>query len=376
MAEPIVIGDEVGELALDEVLHDLAHANEEDDLVEGAGVVEGGVEGEATQEGEGGSEGANKKRKVSSPFATDNAFITRYERTSAPELGTGIQGVVFACMDKLHNKLVAIKRVRLGTDDDGIPSTTLREIAVHRQLGDHPNITKMLDVVVNPSRVFIVFEYVDRDLKAYLNSKQGPLEPKEIQSFSFQLLQGMDYCHSRGIMHRDLKPRNILVRADGCLKICDFGLSRAFVPPTRKWTHEVVTLWYRPPEVLLGADYSLPLDVWSLGLCIAEMINKAPVFPGNCEVDQLFKIFIVLGTPSEDTWPGVTSTPDWNTSFPVWSPISLRSFLKNPPGLDVVGLVDLLQQMLALDPRNRISTANALRHPFYSGFTPELTAFP
>lgn len=366
MAEPIIIEDEVGEEALDQVLLDLAADNFGDDA--GAGAGETAQEEEEEEEEKEGTE--NKKRKVSSPFATDDAFISRYERTAADELGTGIQGVVFACMDKLHNKLVAIKRVRLGADDDGIPSTTLREIAVHRQLGDHPNITKMLDVVVNPLRVFIVFEYVDRDLKAYLNSKQGPLEPKEIQSFSFQLLQGIDYCHSRGIMHRDLKPRNILVRADGCLKICDFGLSRAFVPPTRKWTHEVVTLWYRPLEVLLGADYSLPLDVWSLALCIVEMINKVPAFPGNCEVDQIFRIFRILGTPSEETWPGVTSTPDWNTSFPVWSPISLRSFLKLPAGLDAVGIVDLLQQMLALDPRNRISTTIALSHSFYSGFTP------
>lgn len=113
-----------------------------------------------------------------------------------------------------------------------------------------------------------------------------------MQSFAHQLLKGMEYCHLRGVMHRDLKPQNILISKDGKLKLADFGLARAFVPPIRPFTHEVVTLWYRAPEILLGCKtYALPVDMWSIGTIIAEMVTKKPLFNGDSEIDEIFKIF-------------------------------------------------------------------------------------
>ena len=144
-------------------------------------------------------------------------------------------------------------------------------------------------------------------------------------------------------MHRDLKPQNILVSRDGTLKIADFGLARAFVPPIRPFTHEIVTLWYRAPEILLGCKtYALPVDMWSVGTIIAEMVTKTVLFAGDSEIDELFKIFRVLGTPSEDVWPGVTKLQDWNDDFPVWPTLQLGNFI---PGMSDAG-IDLIEVTL------------------------------
>ena len=166
----------------------------------------------------------------------------------------------------------------------------------------------------------------------------------------------------------DLKPQNILVARDGTLKIADFGLARAFVPPIRPFTHEVVTLWYRAPEILLGCKaYALPIDMWSVGTILAEMVTKKPLFPGDSEIDEIFRVFRVLGTPNEEVWPGVTALQDWNDDFPVWPALNIARFV---PGLDDEG-VDLLEQMLALDPRRRISAKDGLAHPYLREFADE-----
>ena len=251
-------------------------------------------------------------------------------------------------------------------EDEGIPSTTLREIAVLRQLR-HPNIVELNDVVQNEGRLFLVFEFVDKDLKKFMESQQGDLPMETIQSYTYQLLAGLEYCHVRGVMHRDLKPQNILISKSGALKIADFGLARAFVPPIRPFTHEVVTLWYRPPEILLGCKtYALPVDMWAVGTILAEMSTKRPLFPGDSEIDEIFRIFRVLGTPNEETWPGVTSLQDWNSSFPVWPSLQLSRLV---PKLTEEG-IDLMEQLMAIDPRRRLSAVEAMKHPFFKDFTP------
>lgn len=255
-----------------------------------------------------------------------------------------------------------MKRIRLEVEDEGIPSTTLREISVLRQL-HHPNIVELNDVIQSEGRLYLVFEFVDKDLKKYFDSTEGPLSPQLVKWYTLQLLRGLEFCHVKGVMHRDLKPQNILISRDGSLKIADFGLARAFVPPIRPFTHEVVTLWYRAPEILLGCKtYALPVDMWSVGTILAEMVTKRALFPGDSEIDEIFKIFRVLGTPNEDSWPGVTSLQDWNEDFPVWPSLQISSFV---PGMCEAG-VDLLEQLLPLDPRKRLSAHEALQHPYFA----------
>ena len=270
--------------------------------------------------------------------------------------------MVYKAKDRTNDEIVALKRIRLEVEDEGIPSTALREISLLREL-KHDNIVELKDCVQSDGKLYLVFEFLDKDLKKYMESVNGMLKPELVKSYLFQCVRGLAFFHARGVMHRDLKPQNLLVSRDGRLKLADFGLARAFCPPIRPLTHEVVTLWYRPPEILLGSQtYAPPVDVWAIGTIFVEMVTKRPLFPGDSEIDQLFKIFRQLGTPSEDTWPGCTQLQDWNGAFPRW----VRSdYTKNcVDNLDHNG-IDLLDRLLAYSPKDRITAKDSINHPYF-----------
>ncbi|CAG8569171.1 9890_t:CDS:2 [Paraglomus occultum] len=278
------------------------------------------------------------------------------------KIGEGTYGVVFKAKDKQTGQIVALKRIRLEADDEGVPSTAIREVSLLKEM-NNDNIVKLLDIVYQDNKLYLVFEFLDMDLKRYMDNipKEHVMDPQEIKKLAFQLVTGVAYCHSHRIIHRDLKPQNLLIDKNGNLKLADFGLARAFGVPLRPYTHEVVTLWYRAPEILLGIrQYSIGVDIWSVACVIAEMALRTPFLPGDSEIDQLFKIFKYLGTPDDVTWPGVSKLPDYKNVFPNWKSVPLDKYIP----LDADG-IDLLARMLVYDPGRRISAKQALQHPYF-----------
>jgi len=278
------------------------------------------------------------------------------------KVGEGTYGVVYKAKDKKTGELLALKKIRLEAEDEGIPSTAIREISLLKQL-QHPNIVRLFDVIHTDKKLTLVFEFLDQDLKKYLDAcGDSGLESFTIKSFLFQLLRGIAYCHEHRVLHRDLKPQNLLINMGGELKLADFGLARAFGIPVRNYTHEVVTLWYRAPDVLMGSrKYSTSVDMWSVGCIFSEMVNGRPLFPGTSDADQLMKIFKVMGTPTIDSWPSMQELPEYKDNFPIYPGVHLKKMVRR---LDPLGL-DLLQRLLEYDPMKRIAAESALHHPYF-----------
>lgn len=278
------------------------------------------------------------------------------------KLGEGTYGVVYKAKRLSDGKIVALKRVKLDPNEEGIPATTYREFSTLIEL-KHPFIVQCLLCVYEKGDLYIVFEFIDMDLKLWIDSQPAVPNQKLVKEFVFKILVGTEFCHSRRILHRDMKPQNILVGGDGTLKIADLGLGREHMLPITELTHEVITLWYRPPEILLGSKtYGAAVDVWGVACIWAETATKEPLFPGDSEIDELYQIFQCLGTPTEETWPGVNELKDFNGSmFPRWQGTGLAHLAKNI-GADGVRL---MEKMLIYDPRRRITAKDAVADKFF-----------
>lgn len=281
--------------------------------------------------------------------------------------------MVFRARERSTGRIVALKKVKMEKEKEGFPLTSVREINILLALR-HPNIVTVFEVVVGRSldSIFMVMEFMEHDLKGLLESQRTPFTVSEVKCLLLQLLSGVAYLHDHYVLHRDLKTSNVLVSNRGDLKLCDFGMARQYGSPLKPYTNMVVTLWYRPPELLLGVDtYSTAVDCWSLGCCFAELVSRSPLLPGRSEIEQLDRIFKMCGTPNEATWAG-------------WSRLPLSGkmrFANNPPGglrarfparprdgaapLSDAGF-DLLSGLLCCNPGRRISASDALRHPWFS----------
>ncbi|KAG7170942.1 cyclin-dependent-like kinase 5 [Homarus americanus] len=293
--------------------------------------------------------------------------MQKYEKLE--KIGEGTYGTVFKAKNRETQEIVALKRVRLDDDDEGVPSSALREICLLKEL-KHKNIVRLHDVLHSDKKLTLVFEHCDQDLKKYFDSLNGEIDPDIVKSFLFQLLRGLEFCHSRNVLHRDLKPQNLLINKNGELKLADFGLARAFGIPVRCYSAEVVTLWYRPPDVLFGAKlYNTSIDMWSAGCIFAELANAGrPLFPGSDVDDQVKRIFKLLGTPTEETWPGMTSLPDYKT-FPLYQPT--MTLAQVCPKLSSKGR-DLLQRLLICNPAVRMSAEDAMTHSYFADLSPSI----
>ncbi|XP_065566929.1 cyclin-dependent kinase 14-like isoform X2 [Artemia franciscana] len=312
---------------------------------------------------------ANGTYKAESIYGREDAYV-RME-----QLGEGSYATVFKGVSNLTGQEVALKEIRL-QEEEGAPFTAIREASLLRDLR-HANIVTLHDIVHTKTSLTLVFEYVAGDLSQYLEKHPGGLVANNVRLLLFQLLRGLAYCHHRKILHRDLKPQNLLLSSAGELKLADFGLARAQSVPSHTYSPEVVTLWYRPPDVLLGTtNYTATLDIWGTGCVFVEILTGHPAFPGAKDAyDQLDKIFQVLGTPTEATWPGVSQLPSYKPAKLAFHRAHRlgRAF---PRLYDISNAESLAIKLLQLRPEARPSARDAMRHEFFSCLPAELFSLP
>ncbi|XP_051864959.1 cyclin-dependent kinase 16-like isoform X7 [Pristis pectinata] len=288
------------------------------------------------------------------------------------KLGEGTYATVYKGRSKLTDNLVALKEIRL-EHEEGAPCTAIREVSLLKDL-KHANIVTLHDIIHTEKSLTLVFEYLDKDLKQYLEDCGNIINIHNVKLFLFQLLRGLAYCHHRKVLHRDLKPQNLLINEKGELKLADFGLARAKSVPTKTYSNEVVTLWYRPPDVLLGStEYSTQIDMWGVGCIFYEMATGRPLFPGSTVEEELHFIFRVLGTPTEATWPGILANEDFRSyNYPKYRPEPL---VNHAPRLDSEGL-DLLSKLLQFEGKKRISAQQAMKHPHFHSLGERIHKLP
>ncbi|KAK9078760.1 hypothetical protein SSX86_002818 [Deinandra increscens subsp. villosa] len=282
------------------------------------------------------------------------------------KIGQGTYSSVYKARDLTNNKIVALKRVRFDNMDTESVKFMAREILILRRL-DHPNIIKLEGLVTSSSSrsLYLVFEYMEHDLTGLASLPGVKFTEPQVKCYMQQLLSGLDHCHSRGVLHRDIKGSNLLIDNNGILKIADFGLANYFDSNSENvaLTSRVVTLWYRPPELLLGATrYGVAVDLWSTGCILGELYAGKPIMPGRTEVEQLHKIFKLCGSPSEDYWK--KSKLRHSTVFKPTQPYRRRieESFKDVPSV----AIRLMETLLSIDPSQRGTALLALKSEFFT----------
>jgi CTD kinase subunit alpha len=281
-------------------------------------------------------------------------------------VGSGTYGKVYKGKQIYSSRLVALKKIRMEGERDGFPVTAMREIKLLQSLR-HDNIVALEEVMVERNDCFMVFEYLSHDLTGLLNHPSFKLDAAQKKHLAKQLFEGLDYLHTRGVLHRDIKAANILVSSDGVLKLADFGLARFYAKHHHvDYTNRVITIWYRSPELLLGeTQYNAAVDVWSAACVMVEIFTRHAIFPGDgTEINQLDKIYAVLGTPNKVDWPDLVKMEWFELLRPGYrKPNVFAEKYKErvPPAA-----FELLAAMFQYDPAKRPTAAEVLNHAYFT----------
>jgi len=277
------------------------------------------------------------------------------------KVGEGTYAVVYAGHDAQTKRPIAIKKIKIGQFRDGMDMSAIREVKFLQEL-KHSNVIELIDVFSSKTNLNLILEYLDSDLEMLIKDRTIRFQTSDVKSWILMTFRGLLHCHQNFILHRDLKPNNLLISANGTLKIADFGLARDYGDPRRAMSSQVVTIWYRAPELLFGSkSYGVAIDIWAVGCILAELLIRTPFFPGNNDLDQLDKIFQALGTPTDKSWPDVKALPNFVDfkSYPGFPLTNTFTASRNDE-------LELLAALLSLDPRKRPDCMHSLQFPYFT----------
>lgn len=291
---------------------------------------------------------------MTSPECVPDA-LDGYEKLS--KLGSGSYGSVYQYRCIATNRLVAIKTLFFDQNEEGLSKHTLRELSILKQV-KHPALIEAKDIIIRGKKIYFVYDYYRYNLGVLFARKS--LDPRLVKTYSFQILSGLNYLHANSIMHRDLKLDNILIDRDGHLKIIDFGLSRYFTLPLKRYTGELCTFCFQPPEIAVGSGFYDPgIDIWAAGCIITALVNRRYLFSADSQIELIHKMLDVFGRPSDEmcsVYPGLQKVD-----------LSKYEIIDEPHLIDTddLYLKDLILQMLCFDFRKRITAKDALIHPYF-----------
>lgn len=279
-------------------------------------------------------------------------------------VGEGAYGVVLRCRHKETNEIVAVKKFKDSEENEDVKRTTLRELKVLRMLKQE-NIVELREAFRRRGKLYLVFEYVERNMLELLEEMPNGVPSNQVRNYVFQLIKAIKWCHQNDVIHRDIKPENLLISKNGVLKLCDFGFARAMtVNGSGQFTDYVATRWYRSPELLLGASYGKPVDIWAIGCILGELSDGQPVFPGESEIDQLFTIQKVLGQLPPDQMEMFYNNPRFKgLKFP--TTIIPQTLGRKYAGVINGIMLSFMQATLQLDPKDRFTINDAYNHPAF-----------
>ena len=301
--------------------------------------------------------------KIPLKFVGRCKHVAEFEKLN--RIGEGTYGVVYRAKNLKTKEIVALKRMRLEREKEGFPICSVREITLLTVL-KHINIVSLKEVVVGDEldSIFLVMEYCEQDLASLIDNMKTPFTEPQVKCLMQQLLRGICYLHINRVIHRDLKVSNLLLTDKGLLKIADFGLGRFSGVPAKPHTPTVVTLWYRPPELLFGGKmYSTGIDMWSSGCILGELLINRPLLAGSSEAKQIDLVIELLGTPNNTIWPGFSSMPiakRTNLKFQPYNNLKQRF-----PRLSEKGR-KFMNNLLMFDPEQRISAKQALESDYFT----------